>query len=332
MKDLIVIGSYCPDEERIKMLDRCVDSLDGIRKDFDVMISSHTIVPDYISKKVEYTFYFKENEIITDWNYLNRPWFRPISEMIIHSCLVTEKSTYLAVYGVFLSSLGIAKSLNYETVHWIEYDSEIKDYSDLYENSKIVRDFVGVNYKQEKEDDKVNLNWGVGCFQTINLLKVPESMLKYDRNFLLGLLKNSTSKTNEKITEDLYLSEGGKIYYKSWEKLLEKESLFNLSSHTEKDSLNYWAVPFWDEKYSSLKFVVWNNKDYGNIDVVVILNDEKILSFNNISGGHWQIKDLGLLEETETITVLINGKIKSRIVLNDELRELFKSSSYSVYS
>ena len=67
MKDLIVIGSYCPDEERIQLLNNCVESLNGLRKDFDIMILSHSIIPDYIIKKVDYSFYFKKNELIVDY-------------------------------------------------------------------------------------------------------------------------------------------------------------------------------------------------------------------------------------------------------------------------
>jgi hypothetical protein len=32
MKDLIVIGSYCPDEERIQLLNNCVESLMVLEK------------------------------------------------------------------------------------------------------------------------------------------------------------------------------------------------------------------------------------------------------------------------------------------------------------
>jgi hypothetical protein len=37
MKDLIVIGAYCPDKEREDMLNRCVDSLLPLKDDFDFL-------------------------------------------------------------------------------------------------------------------------------------------------------------------------------------------------------------------------------------------------------------------------------------------------------
>lgn len=331
MKDLIVIGCYCPDDERIRLLNNCVESLKPVVNDFDVMIVSHSIIPDYITKKVDYSFYFKENELITDWKYLNKPWFSPTDNLMIESCFVSNYSTYLAAYSIFLSSLGIAKSLNYQTVHWIEYDSVVNDYTDLYENKELIKDFVAINYKKEYRNYELNLEWGYGCFQTINLIKIPEEMTKYNREYLMDILKSSPIKTNEKITEDLYLSKDETIHYKDLQELLNKGNEFNLSINSEKDSLDYWSVPFWDPQSETLKHITWNNKDYGNINVVIILNDENLITFKNVSKYGWQIKELGNLDDIETITILINGKLKNRITLNDELRELIKTSSYVIH-
>ena len=85
MKDLIVIGAYCPDKERENLLNRCVDSIQNIRGDFDIMISSHSIIPEYITQKVDYVFFDKNNKIITDWKYLNQPWFCPTDNITIKS-------------------------------------------------------------------------------------------------------------------------------------------------------------------------------------------------------------------------------------------------------
>jgi hypothetical protein len=38
MKSLIVIGAYCPDTERKQLLENCINSLQPIRKDFDILI------------------------------------------------------------------------------------------------------------------------------------------------------------------------------------------------------------------------------------------------------------------------------------------------------
>lgn len=56
MKDLIVIGAYCPDEERQKLLYTLVNSLLEVKDQFDIMISTHTNPPSYITDKVGLSF------------------------------------------------------------------------------------------------------------------------------------------------------------------------------------------------------------------------------------------------------------------------------------
>ena len=66
MKDLILIGAYCPDDEREGFLSKLVDQLQEVKKDFDILICSHLVIPEYISKKVDYVFYDKNNDLIYD--------------------------------------------------------------------------------------------------------------------------------------------------------------------------------------------------------------------------------------------------------------------------
>jgi hypothetical protein len=329
MKDLIVIGAYCPDNERENLLNRCVDSIQNIRGDFDIMISSHSIIPEYISQKVDYVFFDKNNKIITDWKYLNQPWFCPDDNITIKSSFVSSISTYLATYKIFLGALGIAKVLNYNTVHWIEYDSIITDFTDLYENHTLIKDYVAIQYKKENRLFEDNIDWGYGCFQTINLNKVTSKMLEYDEDYLLHLLENSVNKTNEKITQDLYQSEGEKIFFKNFDEVLNKGNKFNLSNKTEKDSLDYWALPYYDTKSNKINFLVWNNRNSGPIDVTVIVNNEKIFRFDVVNNYQWYIRTLGVPEEIKNIIVLLNERIKMNLTLNENNLELFKKTSYS---
>ena len=42
MKDLIVIGSYCPDDERLELLNKCVENFGQIKNDFDIYCKQFT--------------------------------------------------------------------------------------------------------------------------------------------------------------------------------------------------------------------------------------------------------------------------------------------------
>ena len=186
MKDLILIGAYCPDDEREKLLNKCVDSILKVKGDFDILISSHTIIPEYISKKVDYTFFDKNNDLITDMKYLNQPWFSPMSDSIIFTTTLNDSSTYLAVYRLLISGLGIAKTFRYNKVHYLEYDSEMNDFSDLYENSKLLDEYDSVVMKKEyRQGEKINIDWGLGCFMSFKLDNMNELFLQYNKEKLL---------------------------------------------------------------------------------------------------------------------------------------------------
>lgn len=332
MKSIIIIGAHCPDEEREKLLYQCVESVQGLKNDFDVMVSSHTHIPEYISNLVDYVFYDKNNELITDHDYLNKPWFSPLDNITINSSLVTNYSTYLAAYRIFIGSLGLSKVMGYKKVHWIEYDSNIKDYSEIYDNEKLINDYSAIQYKKEYRNYEDNLEWGYGCFQAINIEKIEKHLLFYDKKYLLEMLSKSNHKTNEKITQDLYTMNGGLVLFKNFDILTYSENKFNLSTKTEKDSLDYWAVPFFDTLDESVKFVVWNNKDIGNINVIVIVNDNEIFNFFNISKYKWEIKKIGELTEINSITTIINGKIKNRLIFDDAFRNKFHKISFADYT
>ena len=57
--------------------------------------------------------------------------------------------------------------------------------------------------------------WGQGPFQAINLETVNNLFLKYDKEKLLQILKESPHKTNEYITQVILNLDGEKVYHKN---------------------------------------------------------------------------------------------------------------------
>lgn len=331
MKDLIIIGAHCPDKEREDLLNQCVDSLMCLKKDFDFLITSHTVIPKYISDKVDYVFYDKKNELITNWEDCNSPWFSPFQGLTIVSTLISGYSTFLAAYRIFIGSLGIAKNFKYNKVHWIEYDSCFTTYDDFYENSLLLDDNTAVQYKKEYKNYEKNLEWGYGCFQSINIDKLDDIFIIYDEEKLINMLKTSPNKTNEKTTQDVFLKNNGKIFFKDFNKLIEKNNQFNLSEKIQKNKMDYWAVPFYDTREDRIKGIVWNDKDDEPINVNFIINDNKLISFNNIKKFEWKINDIGNVEDINSILILVNGNIKTNIDFNDKNKKLFKKTNYTQY-
>jgi hypothetical protein len=329
MKDLILIGAYCPDEEREKLLNECVESLLNVNRDFDILISSHTIIPEYITRKVDYVFYDKKNELITDMEYCNQPWFSPMTGSIIFTTTLNDSSTYLAVYRLLISGLGIAKTFNYKKVHYLEYDSEINDFTDLYENSKILDEYDSVLMKKEyRPNEKINLDWGLGCFMSFKLDTMSETFLQYNKEKLLEILLNSPSKTNEKITNDILSENNNKMFFKDYYSVLEKGNKFNLSMDTERDSMNHWAVPYYNPKEDSVCVIGWNNKSQSPINYSFIINNERIISMNDLGYFQWRINNVGKIDDIHSIVVMVENKIKTTILFDNNNREKFKKTNY----
>lgn len=332
MKDLIVIGAYCPDTERQTMLNNCIESLQNIRNDFDILISSHTIIPENITKKVDFTFYDSNNDLLTDLEYLNQPWFSPYDGGVIFTTYIGNvTSTYLSVYRVLISSLGIAKTYKYNKVHYIEYDSVINDHSDLYDNSKLLDQYDSVLIKKEPRQYEDNLYWGQGFFISIKLDRLNKLFLEFDREKLLDILLNSTAKTNEKITEEILSKDGNTIYFKDYENVISKNNHYKLSNITEKESLSNWVIPFYNPKDDKIYVLSWNDRYDEPITSNFIINDERLISMKNIQKFNWEIKKVGNIGELKSMTIIVNDKLKNKIEFNSNFNEKFKRTNYILH-
>ena len=329
MKELILIGAHCPDDEREKLLDECINALQRCRNEYDILICSHTEIPSYISKKVDYVFYDKNNDLITDLKYLNQPWFSPVEEMIILSTYVGQYSTYLAVYRLLISGLGLAKMFKYKKVHYIEYDTIMNDVSELYDNSKLLDEYDNVVIQKEVEDYQLNCYWPIGNFMSFRVESINELFTSYDKEKLLEILFNSPSKTNEKITNDIMKMNGNTIHIKDYKQVVSKDIKFALSNNTSKESMNYWTVPFYNTKEDKVSVIVWNNKDDEPINVNFIVNNEKIITFKGVNKFEWRMGEIGNINDINSILILVNNKIKTNIQFNEENREWFKKTNYS---
>lgn len=328
MKDLILIGAYCPDKERIDLLNRLVDSLQNIKEYFDILISSHTKIPECVLDKTDYLFYDKNNELIYDLNYINQPWFSPFDGNTIYSTYTTGYSTYLAVYRLLIGGLGLAKTMGYSKVHYIEYDTILNSYDELLENNQLLDKYGSILYKKEFKNFENNLAWGIGNFMSFNLNKLDKSFLEYNKENLLLLIENSYSKTNERVTEEILLKNS--LLIKDYN-ILKNKIEVNLSSNTQKDELSYWVVPFYNPKNNTIDFVCWNNKTESPINVNVIVNNERFLSYKNVNKFEYYLDELGSLDNIDSILVLINDKVKLFIDFKIINKQDFIKTNYLKY-
>jgi hypothetical protein len=124
MKDLILIGDYSNTAEKKDLLYNLVDFFKKNGK--DVMISSHVVPEETIMRKCDYFIYDKENKLLTDKKYIGFSSFSS-QNIELSSKLPARQNTFLAVMRILFNGFTMAKTLNYDVVHYVEYDSKISD-------------------------------------------------------------------------------------------------------------------------------------------------------------------------------------------------------------
>ena len=151
MKDLIMISSFCDILEKEEMLRNLVNQINTQKDKFDLMIVSHTVVPDDISGKCDYVLYDKKNELLYDWDLRCKPWFNPNNQRQIISIFTGFFNSHLAIWRMIILGNSLAKNIGYNKVHHIEYDTSIGDFSELIDNSNLLENHDCVTYTKTKD-------------------------------------------------------------------------------------------------------------------------------------------------------------------------------------
>ena len=136
MKDLILIGDYSNTKEKKDLLLDLVNFFKENGK--EVMISSHIAPEEIILRKCDYFIYDKENKLLTDKKYIGYSSFS--SQLVdLASKLPVRQNTFLAVMRILFNGFTMAKTLKYDVVHYVEYDSKISSIKEFNENLNILR-------------------------------------------------------------------------------------------------------------------------------------------------------------------------------------------------
>lgn len=325
MKDLILITAYCPDDYKEGILRNLVNSLNKYKDFFDVMIVSHTVVPSDIQKKVNYFFYDSKNEILTDWDLLNQPWFNPNDERRIQSSFLSRKNTHLAIWRMMILGFSLAKNMGYKKLHHIEYDCEINNVSEFFDNSNLLDEYDSVIYIDSKDtvDDIL-----FGSFQSYFLPTIDTFLLELNEEKIIDMIRNSDSKSPELMLQNI-LTTGKRFYKKNRDMLNKNGNLFGIIDGQIGNNFIPWAVPFYDRLDNSVGFVVWNTKNLEGVYHNIIINNEKIINVPITGINHWRLIYLGSIDEISSLLILENEKVRDKFDLTtSENKEIFKKSSF----
>jgi len=328
MKDLILITAYCPDDRREDQLRKLVESLVQYKDNFEVMIVSHTVIPIDIQRKVDFFIYDKKNEILTDWDLLNQPWFMPGGDRQILSSFLTKKNTQLAIWRMMIIGFNNAKNLGFSKVHHLEYDSQINEISELSENSILLNEYNSVVYIDKKEGISDIM---FGSFQSYFIPKIHPMLMKLDEEQIKDLIRKSESKSPELLLFNL-IQESKNVFIKDRKVLESKGNKFGtINSQNSND--NPWSVPFYDYMTNSVDFISWNTTNERGLEYKIIIDETTLIHIPTVNFNHWTIRSLGKLDEIKSILVIENNKIRDTFYLSSEKeKDIFKKMSYRVNS
>ena len=330
-KDLICITAHCPNEEKRRILHNLVLSLQPIRNNFDLMVVSHTPITFDVQENVDWAIFDKDNELLTDWKYQNQPWFSPHKGKHIQSIFFGVGNTYLTLHKQLITGYGHAKTFGYEKVHFIEYDAYFKDHTEFYDNSKILDEYDAVMYTKKDELFEINLQFGIGNFHSVKINNLSNRAFYFNREEILKELEDSLEKTTEKRTQVLYSENGNKVYFKDHNLITKNGNILRIIDFHKGEFEMQWAVPFYDHKSKNIEFIVWNDASDKPCNIVVIVNNERIIKFNEIKKFEWSITTLGEPKNIKNIKVIVNDKLKNNIILDNSNIELFKKTNFVKY-
>jgi len=326
MKDLILVTAYCPDEVRENTLRDCINSLSKFSQKYDIMIVSHTVIPTDIQKKVNYCFYDSKNEILTDWDLLNQPWFNPNNDRRIQSSFLSKKNTHLAIWRMMILGFSLSKNMGYNKVHHIEYDCNITNSLEFDENSTLLDDYDSVIYIDNNDEnvDEILL----GSFQSYFIPTLSKFLINLDEEKIKEMIRVSSSKSPELMLQNI-LEEGGKVFRKNRNVLEKNGNYFGIIDGQVSSKFIPWAVPFYDRLEDTIGFVVWNTKNKNGVRHTIIINNEKVIQIQETLLEHWRMVNLGKFNDITHILVIENDEIRDKFLLTtDEEKELFKLSSF----
>ena len=299
MRKIIIISSYASTPEKEKTLNECIDKV--LNKGYDVMLTSHYPVPDYIQKKVNYCIYDSDN-ILLPYNISPSFWI----DNDIFELEVNINSHNLTICKNMLNGIGLSRILKYDFFFFMESDNIFSDDDfirlDDLSNQMLINNKHLIFFKNQwiSEHNEHHINYETLIFGG-------------EVNYFLENI--SLPSTIEEYIQ-MYSPNRDALYNIILEKIF-----FNKLSHLEDEIfiINESSKNFFTSSIINKYFIT-------NICDVVINNDDYILFISNFSGrnliyeinsidkdffpGMWSFN--GINEDTHIVVKDLSGEVLDR--------------------
>lgn len=318
MKSLISVFNYSPDYERKEILHNLLLHLQTLRDKFDILVVSHSSISELSLNLIDYFYYDKNNELITDFDLTNKFWFR-CSEFAINSSLVYPVSTHLAIYNLLYYTFNFAQHKKYNKIHFIEFDIQIEDFDLITQIDDDLNNNDAVMFRGDG-------NWILGVYFASTLNGFDHKTFEFERNKILEQLSQSDNRMTERVTPVL-LCTGRKVKFR------EANDINNTKGTQINDVHNHelkWSVPVVIRDTEELCFFTYNEtgKNY-RVDVLV---DDIHYGFNLNQGiDMWNLLPIGNITDIKNILIFVDKKMVRNINFNEENLHKFKENNFLTF-
>ena len=307
MKDLILITNYSNTPEKQEILRNLVNQISQQKDFFDLLLVSHTTIPEDVQSKCNYTIYDYKNELLYDLDLRNTSWFNPGNHRRIISAFTGYYNTHLAIWRMIILGNSFAKNLGYNKVHHIEYDASINDFTELIENSKLLNDNNSIYYiKSEDTVDDILF----GSYQAYRLDSLPQDLLFLNEDQLKQQIRSHYSKNPEAMLQSLLESSGG--FITKPKSKLDKNNNFGLTHNLVSNTHTAWCLPYFDRLNNKLGFVAWNMEPINDtIDIKLIYNEDQFFNLGVLNHNNWKLIEIDDFKNAKSLIVIVNNKIRN---------------------
>lgn len=154
MKSLFIIGAHANSVEKQRILSDCIDAvkLTG----FDIMVASHTALPEYIVKKVNYYIYDSDNR----FNNADRVHYWSKIDNITIKTWAKVAYDYPFIRNI-RNALSLASAHEYQFFYWTDFDNIFSE-EDINKLQELKNQIIQ-NNKNFIFFKPQNAVWEIGC-------------------------------------------------------------------------------------------------------------------------------------------------------------------------
>jgi hypothetical protein len=270
---------------------------------------------------VDYFYYDSKNELITDFEYTNKFWFREGS-LAINSSLVYPVSTHLAIYRLVYYVMNFSKLMGFKKVHLIEYDIKMDNIGLIDKVNDLLSENDNVMFRDVED------GWVLGVYFATNTEKWSIDECMYDENKILDELKKVENRMTEYVTPKFLMGQNRNIFYVKIEEIDKDKKCQYVDEH-QNSSLK-WCVPILEYETDNLNFFIYN--EIGGEYVIDLFVNNNCITLNSKNEGIWSLVRIGNFSEIEKIEIFINKELRNKINFTDLNRQSFIDNNFLKYS